>query len=699
MRVLLLCGLLVAAGATKVTPVQGAINQLQKMVKTGQNEIAEEKKLYAAFKQWCGDMEYDKNNEIEDGELAIEELSSKISKNEATIEKMTTEIDAHQNDLDTAEGDLNAANNVRAIELQDYTEKVKDYTESIDALQGAIATLKSVNNNIRERADEGTTSATYYESTDAANKGALLQVQNSAFIPESAKKVITAFLQSDKSDDDQAEEDAEDDFDEKYKKQLSVRAGKANIYEPSVGKVIDMLQKLYKDFDKKREELKQTETSLKHHHANLVQDLENLISNSKDNINEKTQRRATNQEELADNQAELKMTKDEKAKDEAYLAEWQGVCANKKDEFGQRQKLRAEELDTLGRVIDVLKESAAPKEAHLLQTSTSLLQVVSSNAPGIMVDVAHLLSDRADSIHSNALSQLATAIGTGNDPFVKVRGMIEDLITTLTKEAGSEAEQKAWCDKELKMNKMERQTRTNQVADLTAEIERLTAEIAQLGEEITEHGKKIAEIQAAKAEAADNRAEEAKANDQTIRDAQEGQKAIALAMQILKDFYAKASGATSLIQDTPAPPTWDTSYTGMQNLKGGVQAMLEVIMSDFARSETDTQAVEEQQDTDFKKFNQDADLDIQANTQDMTFKESKKKQDEAGLVTAKKDVREAQVLLDKSDDYYAKLKPPCVKPDVDFAERSRQRGEEIEALQEALSLLTGEANNETGANV
>merc|ERR1719376_808519 len=62
------------------------------------------------------------------------------------------------------------------------------------------------------------------------------------------------------------------------------------------------------------------------------------------------------------------------------------------------------------------------------------------------------------------------------------------------------------------------------------------------------------------------------------------------------EFYSKAGGA-SLIEQVPEM----TEYRGMQDAKGGVLGLLEVINSDFARLEADTTAEEAQAQNEFEK--------------------------------------------------------------------------------------------------
>ena len=57
--------------------------------------------------------------------------------------------------------------------------------------------------------------------------------------------------------------------------------------------------------------------------------------------------------------------------------------------------------------------------------------------------VAEFLREKGSAINSRVLSALAVRVA--EDPFVKVKKMIKDLIVRLMEEANEEAEHKGWC--------------------------------------------------------------------------------------------------------------------------------------------------------------------------------------------------------------------------------------------------------------
>merc|ERR1719451_262567 len=161
------------AGA-KVTPVQKVIQLLTGMLEKGKKEKHEEAVQFAAYKQFCDDTTTEKQRAVKEAEAMMEQLSASIAKAEADAGTLSKEIAQLDEDISVWEGDKKAATEVREIENADYMKTHKDYSESVDALERAINVLKK---QAYDRAQE-----------------ALVQVNTAEFIPESARKVISAFL-------------------------------------------------------------------------------------------------------------------------------------------------------------------------------------------------------------------------------------------------------------------------------------------------------------------------------------------------------------------------------------------------------------------------------------------------------------------------------------------------------------------------
>jgi len=285
------------------------------------------------------------------------------------------------------------------------------------------------------------------------------------------------------------------------------------------------------------------------------------------------------------------------------------------------------------------------------------------------------------------------ALRVAADPFKKVKKMVKDLIVKLMEEANAEVEQKGYCDKELSTNEHTRKEKSEAVVLLTSEIDELEASVAALSEQMTELTKAISELDQAVAEATEIRAAENSKNSVTVKDAQGAQVAVAQALSVLNEFYAKAAEATSFTQSSvKAQPEIfsDEPYNGMGAESGGVVGMIEVIQSDFARLEAETSAAEAEAGKQYDEFMSDSKVDKVQKQADLDHATASKQNQEQELQEKKVDLEGTQKELDAAMAYYEKLKPACVGSEVSYEDKVAKRKEEIESLMEALRILNGE---------
>jgi len=650
-----------AGGRTGVTPVQKVIELMQGMLAKGKKEKHDEQVQFAAYKQFCDDTAVEKKRSIAQAAETIEVLKADIAKYTSVAARLTKEIAGHDADIAAWTGDEKAATKVRHIEKTDYDTLHKDYSESVDALQRAILVMKK-------------------QSHDRPQAAALTQLsalQGIPLVPQHAKAAINLFLQT--ADEPEG---------------LAVSAPEAYGYEFQSHGVIEMLEKLLDKFIEERTALEKAEMNTKHSFDMLMQDLAAQISQATQDRDEKAETKAKTLQAKADAEGDLRDTTTTKEADEKYLADLVATCEQKASDFESRQQLRSEEIEAINKAIEIISSNAVsgnadtylPKLAQL--SNTALAQLRASGSASLPQQrVAEYLSGRAHDLHSRVLSALAVRVA--DDPFAKVKKMIKDLIVRLMEEANEEAEHKGWCDTELSTNEQTRKEKTESVETLHAEIDQLEASIAKLTEDIGDLTKAVAELDAAMAKATALRQEEKATNAQTVKDAGEAQTAVAQALTVLREFYAKAGEAVALVQQAP-PEIFDSPYKGMQSENGGVVGMLEVIESDFARLEADTKAAEASAQKEYDSFMTDSKVDKAAKTKDIEHKTTKKQDESQALTTKEQDLEGTQKELDAALAYFDKLKPSCVDAGVSYEDRVSRRKEEIESLQEALRILNGE---------
>merc|ERR1719161_2642366 len=176
-------------------------------------------------------------------------------------------------------------------------------------------------------------------------------------------------------------------------------------------------------------------------------------------------------------------------------------------------------------------------------------------------------------------------------------------------------------------------------------------------------------------------------NAATIKDAQDTLRCEKQAVEVLDDWYGKQA----LLQKTKRQVPEMEAYTGMKSVGGSdtntVMGMLEIILSDFARVEADTEAAEATAASEYTAFMKETKATIESKHK-REFKLSLElDQAEYELSRDKKDLEAVQKEYDAAVDYFSSLKPMCIEVKVSFEERAKKRQEEIDALNEAYKIL------------
>merc|ERR1719440_2185686 len=110
----------------------------------------------------------------------------------------------------------------------------------------------------------------------------------------------------------------------------------------------------------------------------------------------------------------------------------------------------------------------------------------------VRVKLVQKIQQLGKKFHSFGLMQLASV--AGSDPFVKIRGLIEDMIAKLLKEAQEEATQKAFCDEEMGKSKKSQAEKMATLDKLQTRIDGASATIAELTEAVKTLQSEIASI-------------------------------------------------------------------------------------------------------------------------------------------------------------------------------------------------------------
>merc|ERR1719160_295404 len=191
------------------------------------------------------------------------------------------------------------------------------------------------------------------------------------------------------------------------------------------------------------------------------------------------------------------------------------------------------------------------------------------------------------------------------------------------------------------------------------------------------------------------RAEEKEGNHEVIQDSREA--AVAEAVQILKDFYAKGShaAATQVLlqkekkkQEPPAGAEPLGAYKGNQGEGHRIIAMLQKVQKNFERVYKETKDEEEKAAREFSRFMRENKSTVAGKDTEEKLKTNELEQTKIALEEGMEDLKASQKLLDAAIKELDELKPACVDTGMTFEARAAKREDEVAALKKAMEILS-----------
>ena len=135
------------------------------------------------------------------------------------------------------------------------------------------------------------------------------------------------------------------------------------------------------------------------------------------------------------------------------------------------------------------------------------------------------------------------------------------------------------------------------------------------------------------------------------------------------------------------------AYSGQQDKSQVIIGILEVVLSDFAREQSETEASEQASVAEYKKFMQEGKVSVSKMSTTANLKEADAKEADATHASAKTDLKNTNKQVAAVAEERAALVPMCppehggTKGVVTFEERTAQRQSEIDSLKQALEML------------
>merc|ERR1740127_309268 len=412
----------------------------------------------------------------------IGDLTATIDSSTANIGELSDEIATLGTTIAAKSKELGDATKVRGGQQADFQAAEKELLKSIDELGRAATVLK--------RGLSFAQTPKGMKKIGAVVAG-LKNIIEAEWVDVGSKRKLKSFLQAAA----QAKEDEDDDL------SLTQPQAKMVAYESSSGGIVKTIEEMQGKAEDTLSDLRKKEMSDAQSFAMLESGLNDEISHGGDKLSTAKKSKAMNEEAKASASGKLVETTKSKAADEEYASTLKTECESKASEWEARQKSAAEEMGA----IEKAKEILVGGVKAFVQVSTKTRRWnpddddEDDKTAAQRAKVVGILKKLSQEHKSFAFAQLASM--ANSDPFVKIRGLIEDMIAKLLKEAEEEATQKAFCDKEMGASKKSQAEKTATIDKLQTRIDGNSATIAELEDAVKTLQAEIADIDSAQAEA------------------------------------------------------------------------------------------------------------------------------------------------------------------------------------------------------
>merc|ERR1719253_781698 len=629
----------------------------------------------------------------EDASQKITELKSQVEAQKAEKSQLDQELMQHKLDRESASKDLATAEAIRNKEHAQFEEDAGDSKANLEALTGAIAALEK-------------------------GMGSFLQ------LPKERMSRLTTVVQSSSQVDDEERSDL-----------LSLLQGKNPFgdYGAQSGEIVGMLKSMKDEMDKDLGGIVSGEEQAQAAFGELAAAKKAAIAASGSAIESKTKRSGdlavaivTSADDIGDTTADLSET-------QGFLANLASSCANKKKEWQERSKMRADEVAAISEAIGVLNDDDAldlfKKTLSLTQKPSSMgfLQKKASVSAGLKARNLIQLAAQASSHHMQ-LDLIAAALKSKKADFSKVLGMIDNMTQLLGKEQSDDDAQKSMCDKDFAESADSKKATEEAIATSEASIAEMSEESAGLASEIATLQDEIKALDKAVADATEDRKEEHADFITYQSQSNAAQQLIEKAKNRLNKFYRPnlykeapkreltdeekilaSSGRSDLIATeapqmiagttqsvfvqlaaVPAPPpeTWG-AYKKKDGKSNGVLSLMDMLLKELKDDATEAKHDEETAQKDYETLMADSQASRADKAGSITSKEAAKADLDVNTENAKEKLTSQQAELMNTDQYIATLHGECDFIVGNYDLRKAARENEIESPKNAKSVLSG----------
>jgi hypothetical protein len=262
---------------------------------------------------------------------------------------------------------------------------------------------------------------------------------------------------------------------------------------------------------------------------------------------------------------------------------------------------------------------------------------------------------------------------SAEDPFKKVKTMIDTMYEHLSKEMAAEASHKAYCDRELSDTTKSKEVKTASVEKLTTKVDSQSSESMNLKEQVALLQKEVAGIMTTQKEIDAMRKSEHAQYLKTKPELEMGQEGVKKSLQVLRQYYA---------QDE------DKDHDAKEGAGGTIIHMLEVVESDFAKSIASIEEMEQAAQAQYEEQTHENEVTAKVKQQEVIHKGKTASALDKDTSETSTDLDSVQSELDAVNEYFAKIQEECLANKDPYEDRRKRHEVTLQGLKDAHNMLS-----------
>jgi chromosome segregation ATPase len=669
---------------------------LQNLIAQIDTEVASDEQDYNNFMTWFDTQSKSTSSSIGMLSSRLQELAAVLADLRSRQHKLSTEVARLNAEISDTQDQIAQAKDKRTQEHESFVQEQLDFDNSIAACNKAVEILQAHYGDGKPKESTRPDWMSLMQSLQTTKRVSSKHIRLTSLL-EAAQKQMEAQAQTPGM---------------RGSTMFTKYEGQGEAAQGIVGQV----QQLAATFSEDKQSSIDQENE-------LVEAFNTLMKEKTEQLHSLINQRDTQQailtqvnQEIGENENAEATAKSTLQDEQAYLSRIQQQESDTTAMYKQRTHDRQEEKTAVSMAIKVLSQED-PSSGFFLQLRSEKIRAHMVPMCRNCARAAALLKEKATTFHSELLATAAMTTGSGQ-ALVPVIQQLQDLIHRLDEQQHAEQEHKEWCENELAETNRAKTHHEMLVTELKQKIEDSEAVIVEKKQAIADTMDAIKTADEENTEAERVRAKEKSDFEAELADYKDSIAALNQAIDILAQFYRdqdaalmQANGMAPMPADGMAPPMPMSfaqlaqvpvpgasakadvpemaTLTGSYQRKGGgaVVKILKDTRQDFEAGQKNLEAEEAQAVADFEA----AKAAYQKNRADLVDAGNRYA---AELQTAQLALAQYQTDLASNEEkvqsltsYLAQVGGSCNMLIENFAERTRLRNEEKEAINQAVGIL------------